>query len=203
MPKALFGALIELAKSSLTLDDLTEFHAEALAENNDRGAAIILAADVENALDSVLTSRLVRKRTSLLFGPDKPFGSFRNKVVMAYAMNICGERAYRNLEIIRHIRNAFAHAKTPIRFTTKEVTDLCAVMEIPIPVTNSILIPMEISQDMSAREIYGHVCNRLSFNLAMLPFVKPKSPIMLNDGALDMGRIDEELSLAALTPPLP
>lgn len=47
--------------------------------------------------------------------------SFSPKIYLAYAMNIIDDSVLHDLNIIRRVRNAFAHAPKPISFSTNEV----------------------------------------------------------------------------------
>jgi hypothetical protein len=66
--------------------------------------------------------------------------------------------------LIRHTRNAFAHAKMPIRFDTPEVTAVCADLQR----INLFKPPEEVDQapNLSARERFEFVCNETMVRLA-------------------------------------
>jgi hypothetical protein len=66
-----------------------------------------------------------------LLGANGPLGSFANEILIGYALNIFGDETKANLDIIRAVRNAFAHAKIPIKFTTPQVKNACTHLRIP------------------------------------------------------------------------
>jgi hypothetical protein len=104
-----------------------EFERQLSAQINDRGYCLLLASTLENLLDEAIVHRLAQMTGDLhdrLFELEGPAGSFSRKITLAQALGIFGQVTYRNFTLIRHIRNAFAHAKIPINFETKEVADV-------------------------------------------------------------------------------
>jgi len=57
-------------------------------------------------------------------------GSFANKIIMGQAIGLYGQQTRRNLDIIRAIRNAFAHAKRPISFGDDELIALVSFLVV-------------------------------------------------------------------------
>jgi hypothetical protein len=111
-------ALNQLIHAQPTHDHFADFIKETNAEKNDRGAAILLATNVENALQGALTRMFrTRSNTRKLFGVNSPLGAFSNKFEVGYALGIFGDQTKSNLDIIRTVRNAFAHAKIPLILT--------------------------------------------------------------------------------------
>lgn len=91
--------------------------------------AIITAVQIDDALETAL----LRKMTILedevdevFVGDSGPLSTFSAKIKMAYALGIIGRDTRRDLVIVKNIRNAFAHARRPVRFTTEEITVACA-----------------------------------------------------------------------------
>ena len=56
-----------------------------------------------------------------LFGPMKPLSTFSAKIRMGFALKLYGERTFDDLELLRKLRNLFAHGKLAIDFNTPEV----------------------------------------------------------------------------------
>lgn len=100
---------------------------------DDRSFAIIRAANVENALEIAISRKITihKGERRSLFRSDGPLGSFSNKITMGYALEIFGEITKQNLDVIRHVRNVFAHTKKHIDFNTKEIVDLCEFLKFP------------------------------------------------------------------------
>jgi hypothetical protein len=123
--------LRRLTGQELTSKQYKSFMDETHSETNHRGAAILIAVNLELALDYALSGYFVPSRMSKLFGVERPLSGFWNKILVAYALNVFGDEVYHNLDLIRNIRNSFAHAHVPISFDTKEIADACAALKMP------------------------------------------------------------------------
>jgi hypothetical protein len=56
-----------------------------------------------------------------LFGPMKPLSSFYAKIRMGFALRLYGERTFHDLDLLRELRNTFAHGKLVVDFDTPGV----------------------------------------------------------------------------------
>lgn len=114
------GDLRKLSAQPMTQEHNQAMLDQAFGEKNDRGACLLFASNLENALDAVLSSwcGLSDKDADFVFQSDGIFGTFSRKIYSARALRIIGPITHENLSIIRHVRNAFAHAKLPINFQT-------------------------------------------------------------------------------------
>ncbi|MFM9849460.1 MAG: hypothetical protein ACKVP3_20150 [Hyphomicrobiaceae bacterium] len=82
-------------------------------DDADRSIAILGGALVENALKQALLSQFMAlgDDEALLFdGSDTPMGTLRRKSCVAYALGIIGPNTLHDVDIIRRIRNDFAHS---------------------------------------------------------------------------------------------
>ena len=59
-----------------------------------------------------------------------PLAPLSARIRMAYALGLLDANERKDFDIIREIRNVFAHAPMHIEFTTKEVADACEKLEI-------------------------------------------------------------------------
>jgi hypothetical protein len=159
-------ALQHLIDEQPTHDHLLDFMAETNSEKNDRGAAILMATNVENALQGAIVELLVAARIKGLFRAEGALGSFANKVQMAYAMDIFGDETKANLDIVRIVRNAFAHAKIPIKFDTIQVKEACSHLVIPKSLPPTTLRPPQ--PHIEGRKLFQEVCNTTAHNLSMV-----------------------------------
>ena len=127
---------------------------------NDRGTAILLATNLENSLQIAIErkSGTARKHRT---------ASFDAKIRRAYAMGLFGEGTKKNLDIIRVIRNAFAHAPRPVRFSTVEIKDACALLEMPAPVVGAA--NDQKGTNTTGRERFRLVCERTGKALRYAP----------------------------------
>jgi len=187
--KQIMDDLNDLMFRQPTYDHFSDFIAETNAEKNDRGAAILLATNVENALQHAILCML-RKREGqerALFGrTSSPLGLFAAKIEMAYAMDIFGDQMKNNLNLIRTIRNTFAHAKIPIKFDTQEIKEACAHLAIPKLLPPFTIRPpsSEAPDELEGRRRFQDVCNAVAHNLNMyansgliLVKIQPNQPL--------------------------
>ena len=111
---------------------------EEIERQNHRAAGVLAGAMVEEVLQFALMCHMVfQSKTDLekLFEYPEPLSSFDAKIRMGYALGLYGRIIRNDLDVIRRVRNAFAHAKKPITFTTpkiaKEVAKLRYTKEMP------------------------------------------------------------------------
>lgn len=126
------------ALSNLAPD--STYHAELIKEmnatENDRGYCLLVSSLLENAVDGVLTvqiSHFASKEREAFFDSHGAAGAFSRKIALLHAFKIVGKVTRRNLDIIREIRNAFAHGKVPLTFETPEVKAMCDELKLIDP----------------------------------------------------------------------
>lgn len=123
-----------LTRGDVTVADLPTIEAE-LYGGSDRARAVLLASFVENALTALLQAQLRPTYPSneyrLLFGAMAPLGTFSSKTLAAYAFNWIGPGTYHDLDIIRELRNGFAHSRNSFTFETEEVAAMCKQLLAP------------------------------------------------------------------------
>jgi hypothetical protein len=166
-------ALAQLSRAEPTFEHFREFFEQVEAEKNDRGAALMLAANVELALTSIVRRTLVIKKgeDKRLFRFEAPLGSFEAKIRIGYALDIFGPETKSNLDLIKALRNVFAHAVIPLGFNTPQVKDVCDLLVMP-----DILPPRAINSktgkpvtflptDATPRIRFQRVCEATGHNL--------------------------------------
>jgi hypothetical protein len=117
--------LRDLSNISLTREEELAL-AKAAAHANPTVTAIMAAVLVEHELEGLLRRRLHRKDDDTwldLTGDNGPLGTFDKKIKTAHALGICDDLTRKNLNIVRNIRNAFAHSKKLIDFEHELVVD--------------------------------------------------------------------------------
>ncbi len=167
----ILSALRQLTNAELSEDYLMQFFNEIGALHNDRGAALLLARHLEDALALAIVERLRvdPRRFDDLFGYDRPAGSFDNKLRLAHAVGLITEETRLTINTVKLIRNAFAHALNPISFNTPQLADACALIEVPkaFPPTSSGLASYETEESglSENRRRYQRACDVISHNL--------------------------------------
>jgi DNA-binding MltR family transcriptional regulator len=76
-----------------------------------------------------MVSLSIEERDRLFTGTG-PLSSFSTKIQLAYAMGIIGKKVRHDLDTIREMRNAMAHASKQINFETKEIVTLCRGLHV-------------------------------------------------------------------------
>ena len=103
-----------------------------LAAESDRGAALVGCSVLEESLEQLLRSRMSgaadTKHIDGLFSGYGPLATFAAKSSLCYALGFIDEAVFRDLEIIRRIRNRFAHDHASSEFfDSATFQQLCAI----------------------------------------------------------------------------
>ncbi len=130
---------------ALLIDRKVDVFLSEFQKETDRGAAVLGAAYVDQALEHLLRKRLLggKKLKDELLSTDKPLGSFSARIKVAFAVGALNKTAYHDLEIIRRIRNEFAHQTMGFSFQNPGIASRCQQLRLPewfsqiFPATNS------------------------------------------------------------------
>lgn len=108
------------------LDDLSN----GMRSESDRACAILGAATLDAMLEDLLRRGLSCQHDALL-GKMGPLGTFSSRIAITRALEWISAAAYQDLEIIRRVRNQFAHATDlGLSFSTQSVADRCQTLRI-------------------------------------------------------------------------
>jgi len=164
------------ARGPITVDDLTTLEQEMYGEN-DRASAVVLGSIVESNLTEYLHLRLRMDLNSddkrRLFDYEGPLGTFAAKITMAYAIGAIGSITRSDLNLIRILRNEFAHSRRHLSFEVAQVAAVCAKLRTPdLP---GAFIPFgsfsrptgeEWASDKNhPRTRYRSACHSISYNM--------------------------------------
>jgi hypothetical protein len=98
---------------------------ENVRKDGSRASVILAGTLVEDSLRALLISRMApgveKDGPKDLFGPMKPLSSFSAKIRMGFALKLYGELTFHDLELLRELRNLFAHGKLAIDLDTPDV----------------------------------------------------------------------------------
>lgn len=126
-------ALNKLTRQPLAYENMPGL-IEEINSMSDRACAIVWAAMLDDLLEMALSKKmrvLTEKEYESLFLNQAPLSSFSAKILLGYALNVYNSETKSNLDIVRHIRNCFAHAAIKVSFSTSEVADMCMKLLIP------------------------------------------------------------------------
>jgi DNA-binding MltR family transcriptional regulator len=173
--------LRRLAYQPAKADHNEAYRTQVLSDTNDRGACILMTANLENALDAALEAVLHIDHESRreLFGEAGPLGTLSQKASMAYALGIIGQTTRKNLRIIRIVRNAFAHAKIPIEFSTPEVSAVCDDLTLINPLRPNQSREHDLAA-LTPRLVFSDVCAATThlfyrYSLGAILLIDPKA----------------------------
>ena len=113
-----------------TAIDLGEF-VEELKQETDRGLPLVAAALIDDKLAETLRSFFcnVPAAGKLLDDTNAALGTFSSRAEACYALGLIDEFEYREIALIRKIRNEFAHAKHGTSFQNARVQGLCSTLQ--------------------------------------------------------------------------
>ena len=109
--------------------DLEAFESELYGEN-DRATAVLFGSLMERSLEELLRTTMRTEGSAAIFGSDGILGSFSSKIAMAYSLKQIGPVCRHDLNIIRQLRNEFAHSKKHLSFQTPVVKPVIEALQI-------------------------------------------------------------------------
>lgn len=162
---------------------------KAMDSPSDMVTAVVQAVELDYLLETTIRLHLSRSddaTAELLSKENGPISTFFAKIVLSYAMGTINEEEMEYLHTIRRIRNAFAHSRREISFSSDSV--LSELSAIPTPkrgtkesrdrielvrrlARDKIEIPedpkrMEEIRSMTGRAAYVILCQEMAVLLA-------------------------------------
>ena len=148
-------AFKELLKQHPQTEDLPAMEQEFYGEST-RAVILLSSSAVDIALQEAI-ARLMRSHTDVkaLFDFDRPLGSFSAKIRVSFGLRIYDQITYRDLEIVRELRNGFAHSRLALDFNTKEVAAMC--MQLKLPDSDKAMFPEPIKGSKIDPAVYKDI----------------------------------------------
>jgi len=106
-------------------DDYVSFF-EGLKKESDRGSIILVVTAIEDALSEAIKRRFVALSASeekALYSFNSPLGTFSSRIQIAHALGVINGEGRAQLNLMRAMRNACAHARADISFETPQLRD--------------------------------------------------------------------------------
>ena len=163
-------SLADLSKLPPDEDELGAVWAEINLQSH-RAAAVLAGALVEDALQFAIQTHFVylpRNERDKLFDYPGPLASFDAKIRVGYAMALYGPVIRNDLDVIRRIRNGFAHARKPITFDTPQVAKEMAKIQYLAIIPNEGGLMSDyfvVEPDATLRARYSVLARALSHKL--------------------------------------
>lgn len=111
-------------------EDFNRFY-EEFQNESDRACALLGAAFLDEQLRAILEAFCVDDRRAMikLFeGGTAPLGTFSSRISAAYALGFLARTERRDLDLVRGIRNKFAHQLHGLTFESEEIKSQCMKM---------------------------------------------------------------------------
>jgi mannitol operon repressor len=140
------------------MDFLTDFNKET-----ERGTALAAAAMLDEQLARIIESFLIPNKgtKALLDGFNAPLGTFSARISASFALGLLSEIDYRECELIRKVRNEFAH-QIKVSFKNERVVSLCAQLQLSAKSYGDVQV--------STREQFTTAAVALILNLTNRPY---------------------------------
>jgi hypothetical protein len=141
---------------------------------DDRSTALTCGALAEVGLVAGIANLLQPKQIEIIdlfWTPGGKYGSFDKKIKGAVKLGLLGPMSRENIDIIRQVRNVFAHSISEVQFTTPAVNAACALIVLP---TN---LPKERARSRKSRFAYCQICDqvfRIFLGYAALSLIAPQ-----------------------------
>jgi len=134
---------------------LDEFQAES-----DRAAAVLGPAYLDDLLNELLLGSWVDASAPAkdLLKKNQPLGSFGPRISLAYAVGLIGHTERRDLDLIRDLRNAFAHKLHGLSFRDKDITQKCSTFYV---------VKERLDAEPELKRAYRNSDARARFNLTV------------------------------------
>ncbi|MES9900422.1 MAG: MltR family transcriptional regulator [Sedimenticola sp.] len=115
-------------------EDLSKF-VDELKRETDRGLPLVGAALIDEKLLETLQSFFCNEKASekLLNDGSSPLGTFSSRIELCFALGLIDEFEYREISLLRKVRNAFAHAKHGTSFQTEKIKGFCSTLKSDLP----------------------------------------------------------------------
>jgi|GEM_PF-1848167 len=116
--------------SDLITDSEIRIHkfSDTLQAESDRGCALVSAAYLDESLKQLLLKSFVKDKLSQKI-LDKELQPFSFRIEMAFLLGKINRIAYRDLHLIRKIRNQFGHSEELITFESPQIRDRCSELQ--------------------------------------------------------------------------
>ena len=105
-----------------------------LVKESDRGVALYATAHIDTEIEKLLRKKLVgsEKHLKEILSFNGPLGTFSSKIKLSYSLGLIDKVMMDDINILRKIRNEFAHSDEAVSFDTQNIKDLCCNLQLNI-----------------------------------------------------------------------
>lgn len=109
-------------------------------EESDRGTALVGVAYVDEQLKQLFRAKMLNEKKILkLLEGYEPLATFAARIDCAYGFGWIGPKTYRDLSLLKKIRNEFAHAHERLTFSSSSIRNRCLELECPKALESDII----------------------------------------------------------------
>lgn len=130
-------------------------------KETDRGAVIFAASLFDEALKNLLTNYLVTNVGSsddLFETPNAPLSTFSSKISFSYRLGLISDKFARDLNLIRKIRNEFAHNIQGCDFSHSGIRSRVLELNKSSNIMDKVSVFAD-KVDKSSRNSFLHICS--------------------------------------------
>ncbi|NWL48424.1 hypothetical protein DM819_21785 [Pseudomonas hunanensis] len=111
-------------QANMEMANAFKIAAESLADESERGSVVLAAAWLDESLTAILAAYMKpsEKKEDLL-APGRPLGDFGTKIILADRLRLVAPPLLKSLDMIRRLRNDFAHIASDLNFENQSVKD--------------------------------------------------------------------------------
>lgn len=115
-------------------EDLAKFVEELKAET-DRGLPLVGTALIDEKLKETLEAFFIEGKSSnkLINEGNAPLGTFSSRLEACNALGLIDQYEYSEINLLRKVRNEFAHAKHGISFQSDRIKGFCSTLTSSLP----------------------------------------------------------------------
>lgn len=112
----------KMRKSEPEVEQLGKF-LSTFNKESDRGAALVAASMLDDRLQEILAGFFIESSAAkdLIAGFNAPLGTFASRTSAAMALGLIQENEFKEINLIRKIRNEFGHGWEPLTFNSEVV----------------------------------------------------------------------------------
>lgn len=107
---------------------------EELGKESPRGKVLISTGFMEQVLKEILSAFLIENKVAeeLFEGGNAPLGTFSARAKLAFTLGLISEKEFQDLDLIRKIRNEFAH-NVKASFDDPAIGNRCKALHHKVP----------------------------------------------------------------------
>lgn len=115
-------------------EDLARF-VEELKKETDRGLPLVGTALIDEKLRDTLESFFISKKSAhkLLDDFNSPLGTLSSRLEACFALGLIDDHEYSEINLLRKVRNEFAHSKHGLSFKNEKIVGYCSTLKSSLP----------------------------------------------------------------------